>query len=106
MGGCDKGSVAVRRTRWQAANGSSERLSRTALPHGGTCSLTAFSASQVLLSINRFERKKNIGLALDAFAAAKALLPAADFGALHLVLAGGYDSINQVGMPRRENATA
>jgi glycosyltransferase involved in cell wall biosynthesis len=81
-------------------NGSLERLFRTAL------SLTAFSASQVLLSINRFERKKNIGLALDAFAAAKALLPAADFGALHLVLAGGYDSINQVGMPRRGNATA
>ncbi|KAH7340158.1 alpha-1,3-mannosyltransferase ALG2 [Rhizoctonia solani] len=42
------------------------------------------SDKMTLLSLNRFERKKNAGLAIQAFA----LLPASD---LRLVLAGGYD---------------
>ncbi|KAK3297997.1 glycosyltransferase family 4 protein [Chaetomium fimeti] len=41
----------------------------------------------VILSINRFERKKNIALALHAFAQ----LPPTRRGAAKLVLAGGYD---------------
>ena len=62
----------------------------------------------LFLSINRFERKKGLVLAVDAFAAAKAALLAApgltalatppSYGggahggtAIHLVLAGGYD---------------
>ncbi|KAI9170865.1 Alpha-1,3/1,6-mannosyltransferase alg-2 [Paramyrothecium foliicola] len=43
--------------------------------------------SKVLLSINRFERKKDIGLAIKAFAA----IPEAQRKAVRLVLAGGYD---------------
>ncbi|UNI24684.1 Alpha-1,3-mannosyltransferase-like protein [Purpureocillium takamizusanense] len=42
---------------------------------------------RVVLSINRFERKKDIGLAIKAFAA----IPAADRKNVRLVLAGGYD---------------
>ncbi|EHK48855.1 glycosyltransferase family 4 protein [Trichoderma atroviride IMI 206040] len=42
---------------------------------------------KVILSINRFERKKNIGLAVKAFAA----IPEEDRRWVRLVLAGGYD---------------
>ncbi|KAL5615328.1 hypothetical protein BROUX41_005375 [Berkeleyomyces rouxiae] len=42
---------------------------------------------KVILSINRFERKKDIGLAIKAFAA----IPAAQRVGVRLVLAGGYD---------------
>ncbi|KJZ72733.1 Alpha-1,3 alg-2 [Hirsutella minnesotensis 3608] len=42
---------------------------------------------KILLSINRFERKKDIGLALKAFAA----VPEAERQGVRLVLAGGYD---------------
>jgi alpha-1,3/alpha-1,6-mannosyltransferase len=42
----------------------------------------------LVLSINRFERTKDIGLALRAFAA----IPPADRRRVRLVLAGGYDS--------------
>jgi alpha-1,3/alpha-1,6-mannosyltransferase len=45
----------------------------------------------VFLSLNRFERKKALELALDAFAAARAALPRALAARTHLVLAGGYD---------------
>eukprot|EP00007_Cunea_sp_BSH-02190019_P007153 CAMPEP_0174240760 /NCGR_PEP_ID=MMETSP0417-20130205/20342_1 /TAXON_ID=242541 /ORGANISM="Mayorella sp, Strain BSH-02190019" /LENGTH=562 /DNA_ID=CAMNT_0015319897 /DNA_START=1258 /DNA_END=2942 /DNA_ORIENTATION=+ len=41
-----------------------------------------------VLSINRFERKKNIGLAIEAFAE---LAQQGELGDLQLVLAGGYD---------------
>ena len=43
----------------------------------------------VLLSLNRYERKKNVGLALEAFAHAKR---AASSARLLLVIAGGYDT--------------
>ncbi|PHH67141.1 hypothetical protein CDD81_2910 [Ophiocordyceps australis] len=43
---------------------------------------------KIVLSINRFERKKDIGLAIKAFAA----LPHAKRRDAHLILAGGYDS--------------
>ncbi|KAJ3411832.1 Alpha-1,3-mannosyltransferase-like protein [Chytridiales sp. JEL 0842] len=45
----------------------------------------------MLLSINRFERKKNIGLAIRAFARLRDSLPA-KFDKLQLIIAGGYDS--------------
>jgi alpha-1,3/alpha-1,6-mannosyltransferase len=44
--------------------------------------------SRVVLSINRFERKKDIGLAIKAFAA----IPKSEREGVRLVIAGGYDS--------------
>jgi len=49
------------------------------------------SDRSILLSINRFERKKNIALAIEAFAILKQRLEDATFEKLQLVLAGGYD---------------
>lgn len=46
----------------------------------------------VFLSINRFERKKNIPLALAAFKKLEDLLPKSDFEKCYLILAGGYDT--------------
>lgn len=46
----------------------------------------------VLLSINRFERKKNLPLAIHAFHKLKDLLPQDTFERLRLVVAGGYDT--------------
>ncbi|KAM4060776.1 glycosyl transferases group 1 domain-containing protein [Hirsutella rhossiliensis] len=43
---------------------------------------------KLMLSINRFERKKDIGLAIKAFAA----IPEPERDGVRLVLAGGYDS--------------
>ncbi|KAK1832780.1 hypothetical protein QBC39DRAFT_304458 [Podospora conica] len=48
------------------------------------------NGTKILLSINRFERKKDVGLALRAFAALPAHLRAA--GRAKLILAGGYDA--------------
>jgi alpha-1,3/alpha-1,6-mannosyltransferase len=45
----------------------------------------------LLLSINRFERKKSIGLALEALARLRRSLPAATAARVRLVVAGGYD---------------
>jgi glycosyltransferase involved in cell wall biosynthesis len=44
--------------------------------------------SVIILSINRFERKKNIALAVQALAQMKNTLPAKEFAQIHLVLAG------------------
>lgn len=46
---------------------------------------------KLVLSINRFERKKNIELLVRAFALIKANVKPAVWDELHLVLAGGYD---------------
>ncbi|KAJ3174821.1 hypothetical protein HK101_010820 [Irineochytrium annulatum] len=51
-------------------------------------------SKQIFLSINRFERKKNIPLALKSFAKLSKLLPS-EFPGLQLVIAGGYDPRNQ-----------
>ena len=51
----------------------------------------------VFRSINRFERKKNLGLAIEALEsllAANAGSAAAGVQHVHLVLAGGYDHLN------------
>jgi alpha-1,3/alpha-1,6-mannosyltransferase len=45
----------------------------------------------VLLSINRYERKKNVALALEALALLRAQLAPTRFASLRLVIAGGYD---------------
>lgn len=50
--------------------------------------------AQILLSINRYERKKNLPLALKAFKIMEGSVSKLEFDRLHLVLAGGYDSLN------------
>ncbi|KAJ3056289.1 Alpha-1,3-mannosyltransferase-like protein [Rhizophlyctis rosea] len=48
------------------------------------------SKKRFLLSINRFERKKNVALAVHAFATLRDIAPK-EFADLRLVIAGGYD---------------
>ncbi|CAM4591184.1 unnamed protein product [Lepidochelys kempii] len=45
----------------------------------------------LFLSINRFERKKNLALALEALHDLRGRLDAQEWNEVHLVLAGGYD---------------
>ncbi|KAJ4930986.1 hypothetical protein JOQ06_025287 [Pogonophryne albipinna] len=52
------------------------------LPEGTSC---------MFLSLNRYERKKNLALALEALSALRSLLPAGQRAGVHLVVAGGYD---------------
>ena len=49
------------------------------------------SGACMFLSINRFERKKNLPLALHALANLRKLLKPKAFSRVHLVMAGGYD---------------
>lgn len=64
------------------------RRSLSALPRLGISGVSA--SARVLLSINRFERKKGLPLALRTLAELRSR--AAAFSDLHLVLAGGYDA--------------
>jgi alpha-1,3/alpha-1,6-mannosyltransferase len=48
--------------------------------------------SIIFLSINRYERKKNLKLALDAMSELKKHLSASEWSRVHLVMAGGYDT--------------
>lgn len=50
-----------------------------------------YEGKTMLLSLNRFERKKNLHVAIDAFAALRKTMSATSFASLHLVIAGGYD---------------
>jgi len=50
------------------------------------------SNSFLFLSINRYERKKNLKLALDAMSELKKRLSANEWTRVHLVMAGGYDA--------------
>ncbi|KAM9724566.1 alpha-1,3/1,6-mannosyltransferase ALG2 [Menidia menidia] len=52
------------------------------LPEGTSC---------LFLSLNRYERKKNLGLALEALAVLRCSLSPAERAAVHLIVAGGYD---------------
>ncbi|XP_074540478.1 alpha-1,3/1,6-mannosyltransferase ALG2 [Halichoeres trimaculatus] len=52
------------------------------LPEGSSC---------LFLSLNRYERKKNLGLALEALAVLRSSLPLDQRAGIHLVVAGGYD---------------
>lgn len=45
----------------------------------------------LFLSINRYERKKNLSLALQALAALKGQISVGQWEQVHLVMAGGYD---------------
>lgn len=49
----------------------------------------------LFVSINRYERKKNVVLALDALALLRAHLAPAVFATVRLVIAGGYDERRQ-----------
>lgn len=52
------------------------------LPVGTNC---------LFLSLNRYERKKNLGLALEALSALRSRLSRVQAAGVHLVVAGGYD---------------
>ncbi|XP_007556284.1 alpha-1,3/1,6-mannosyltransferase ALG2 [Poecilia latipinna] len=47
--------------------------------------------THLFLSLNRYERKKNLGLALEALAVLRCSLTPAQRAGVHLVVAGGYD---------------
>eukprot|EP00039_Didymoeca_costata_P019820 m.339072 g.339072 ORF g.339072 m.339072 type:complete len:422 (-) comp18650_c0_seq1:70-1335(-) len=53
--------------------------------------LVPAEAKNVFLSINRYERKKNLNLAVEAFAVLKKNLKDSPKDLVHLVIAGGYD---------------
>lgn len=48
----------------------------------------------IFLSINRYERKKNLKLALQALDSLKHLIDDSDWDRVHLIMAGGFDPIN------------
>ncbi|VDK18256.1 unnamed protein product [Anisakis simplex] len=53
------------------------------------------SAKYLFVSINRYERKKNIKLAIDAFAELKSLISDDLYRECYLVIAGGFDKLNE-----------
>jgi alpha-1,3/alpha-1,6-mannosyltransferase len=64
------------------------------VPYAGVPEIRADNPP-TLLSINRFERKKNLELAIDAVALLRACLPAQIFTNVQLIIAGGYDENRQ-----------
>ncbi|GBP16149.1 hypothetical protein EVAR_9867_1 [Eumeta japonica] len=48
----------------------------------------------IFLSINRYERKKNLSLALKALENLKHIVSESDWQKVHMIIAGGFDSIN------------
>ncbi|RHY88877.1 hypothetical protein DYB37_005865 [Aphanomyces astaci] len=56
--------------------------------------LRALSFPALFVSLNRFERKKNIALAVHALAWLQTQVSDTVFATVHLVLAGGYDPLN------------
>jgi alpha-1,3/alpha-1,6-mannosyltransferase len=56
-----------------------------------TASLTHHSMPLLLLSINRFDPRKNLGLALESLAQLERLVPREVFAGVRLIIAGGYD---------------
>ncbi len=84
----DRGAGGEEAGKGGAGNGRSIRKSVTKFCQD--------KSKTTLLSINRFEAKKNVALALEAFAIAQKELAATttgsdDVGPLRLVLVGGYD---------------
>ncbi|KAL3995125.1 Glycosyl transferases group 1 family protein [Acanthocheilonema viteae] len=51
-------------------------------------------ARHIFVSINRYEKKKNIGLALEAFSLLQEKIPKDDYQYCFIVIAGGYDIMN------------
>ena len=60
-------------------------------PSAGISDVIPPQVSHVFLSINRYERKKNLPLALEAFADMLGKLGSSERSKAHLVMAGGYD---------------
>lgn len=58
--------------------------------------------AQILLSINRYERKKNLPLALKAFKLIESQVSKQEWDRVHLVLAGGYDPLNSENIEHHE----
>jgi alpha-1,3/alpha-1,6-mannosyltransferase len=56
-------------------------------------SLIPTNATTIFLSINRYERKKNVALAIEALALLHDVIAEEDFAEVHLVVAGGYDEL-------------
>jgi alpha-1,3/alpha-1,6-mannosyltransferase len=52
---------------------------------------TAVSNERIILSINRYESKKNLGLAVKALACLRDRLPGDIYSRVKLIIAGGYD---------------
>ncbi|OWZ21486.1 Alpha-1,3-mannosyltransferase [Phytophthora megakarya] len=50
--------------------------------------------SGLFVSLNRFERKKNVALAIEALVDLRNRLPAEEFKGIKLTVAGGYDPLN------------
>ncbi|KAG8227039.1 hypothetical protein J437_LFUL013826 [Ladona fulva] len=67
-------------------NPSSNELSKDVLTEIGIP-----ENASLLVSINRYERKKNLLLALDALRALKEIIKDENWSSVHLVMAGGYD---------------
>jgi alpha-1,3/alpha-1,6-mannosyltransferase len=61
--------------------------------------------ANIVLSINRYERKKNLPLALKAFKLLEGIVSRHEWDRLHLVLAGGYDSRNLENLEHFEELT-
>jgi alpha-1,3/alpha-1,6-mannosyltransferase len=62
------------------------------IPDIGNDCLEAGVRDLMILSLNRYERQKNIGLAIEAFALLRTKVPAETFQRTQLMIAGGYDS--------------
>lgn len=50
--------------------------------------------SGLFVSLNRFERKKNVQLAIEALSKLRQKVPSDDFQCVKLIVAGGYDPLN------------
>lgn len=74
-------------------------ISTKAFEHAERHSLSSLAPnipenSFVFLSINRFERKKNLGLALRAMEVLEDVISDEEWSKVHLIVAGGYDMQN------------
>lgn len=56
----------------------------------------------LLLSINRYERKKNLALALHSLHSLKEVVSEDEWNRVHLIMAGGYDPINNENLEHYE----
>lgn len=61
--------------------------------------------SFVFLSVNRFERKKNLPLALKAMEALETVISDEEWSRVHLIVAGGYDAQNIENIEHYEELT-
>ncbi|VDO29233.1 unnamed protein product [Haemonchus placei] len=71
-------------------------LNTNSFDDAGHCDIPELpsKAKHIFLSLNRFEVKKNVKLAIEAFAALRLMLSEDEFSSCHLIVAGGYDRLN------------